>query len=59
MFLYPLAQTRTADGKVVEGRGVIPDIELSLDRQKLLGGVDSQLEAAIEYIESQMEQQSR
>ena len=59
IFLYPLAQTQTADGTVIEGRGVIPDIEVSLDRQKLLGGVDSQLEAAIEYIESQMEQGSR
>jgi C-terminal processing protease CtpA/Prc len=48
--MYPVEQTRTADGTVLEGRGVIPDIEVALDRALLLQGVDSQLEAAIQYI---------
>ena len=53
MLIVPVAQTRTADGTVLEGRGVIPDIEVALDRSLLLQGIDSQLEAAIEYIERQ------
>ncbi|MEA3441251.1 MAG: S41 family peptidase [Chloroflexota bacterium] len=55
-FLYPIAQTQTADGRVIEDNGIIPDIEVELDRQQLLQGIDSQLEAAIEYIASQMEE---
>jgi carboxyl-terminal processing protease len=47
LFVYPIEQTRTADGRVLEGRGVIPDIEVKLDRALLLQGIDSQLEAAI------------
>jgi C-terminal peptidase prc len=50
-FMYPIEQTRTADGTVLEGRGVIPDVEVALDRALLLQGVDSQLEAAIDYID--------
>lgn len=48
--LYPIAQTRTSDGTILEGRGVIPDIEVSLDRDSLLQGRDVQLEAAIDYL---------
>jgi len=50
--LYPVGQPRTPKGIVVEGRGVIPDIEVSLTRQDLLKGKDSQLEAAINYIKN-------
>jgi carboxyl-terminal processing protease len=49
-FLYPKAWTITADGTVLEGHGVVPDIEVALDRNELLQGKDSQLEAAINYI---------
>jgi C-terminal processing protease CtpA/Prc len=52
-FMYPIEQTRTADGTILEGRGVIPDIQIELDRDLLLQGIDSQLEAAIDYIEAQ------
>jgi C-terminal peptidase prc len=52
-FMYPIEQTRTADGTVLEGRGVIPGMEVALDRTLLLQGVDSQLETAIDYIEGQ------
>jgi carboxyl-terminal processing protease len=51
MLMYPIEQTITADGTVLEGHGVVPDIPVGLDRDLLLQGVDSQLEAAIEYIE--------
>jgi len=49
---YPYGQTRTADGTVLEGRGVIPDIEVALDRTSLLQGRDPQLEAAIKAVQN-------
>ena len=49
-FVFPVAITRLADGTVLEGRGVLPDIEAALDRALLLQGRDSQLEAAINYL---------
>jgi carboxyl-terminal processing protease len=52
VLIYPVAQTRTKDDKVLEGNGVIPDIEVKLDRSSLLQGIDNQIEAAIGYIES-------
>jgi carboxyl-terminal processing protease len=50
VLMYPNMQTRTADGTVLEGQGVIPDVEVSLDRAALLQGTDPQLEAAIKAI---------
>jgi carboxyl-terminal processing protease len=49
-FIYPVFQISTPDGTVLEGHGVVPDIEVALDRTLLLQGIDSQLEAAIRYI---------
>ena len=46
---YPFGQSQTPDGRVLEDNGVVPDIEIALDRQQLLQGIDAQLEAAIEY----------
>lgn len=51
ILMYPIEQTMTADGAVLEGHGVVPDIPVGLDRDLLLQGVDSQLETAIECIE--------
>ncbi len=48
---YPIAQSQTPAGRVLEDNGVVPDIEVALDRQELLQGTDSQLEAAIIYLE--------
>jgi carboxyl-terminal processing protease len=53
IFMYPVAQLKTPDGTVLEGHGVVPDVEVGLDRGMLLKGVDSQLDAAIGYIEDQ------
>ena len=50
VFLYPNTQTITSDGTVLEGHGVVPDIEVALDRNELLQGKDTQLEAAINFI---------
>jgi C-terminal processing protease CtpA/Prc len=36
-----IAQTKTADGTVLEGRGVIPDIETTRVRTLLVQGRDS------------------
>jgi carboxyl-terminal processing protease len=51
IFMYPVAQLATPDGTVLEGHGVVPNIEVGLDRDKLLKGIDSQLEAARSYLE--------
>ena len=48
-----MGQARTPKGVVIEGRGVIPNIEMTLTRAELLKGNDSQLEMAIEYIQQQ------
>jgi C-terminal processing protease CtpA/Prc len=48
------AQERTLDGTLLEGQGLVPDIEVALDRTLLLKDVDSQLEAAIQTIEQEI-----
>jgi carboxyl-terminal processing protease len=53
ILIYPVLQIIAPDGTVLEGQGVIPDIKVELDRELLLQGIDSQLEAAIDYIEDQ------
>ncbi|MFQ5752602.1 MAG: S41 family peptidase, partial [bacterium] len=50
LFVYPNAQTLTAGNEVLEGVGVIPDIEVGLDKEALLKGKDNQLEKAVEYL---------
>jgi carboxyl-terminal processing protease len=48
--VYPMAETVVADGTVLEGRGVIPDVEVNLTLQSLADGRDLQLQAAIELV---------
>jgi C-terminal peptidase prc len=48
---YPIAEGQTPDGRVLENNGVVPDIEVALDRAQLLQGNDTQLEAAINFLE--------
>lgn len=50
ILMHPIAQPVIPDGTVLEGHGVIPDIEVKLDREMLLKGVDSQVDAAIRYL---------
>jgi carboxyl-terminal processing protease len=47
-FQYAFADFKTPKGVLVEGRGVLPDREVKLDRRSLLAGSDAQLEAALE-----------
>ncbi len=49
-FMYPFLQPIPADGRIIEGNGVKPDIEVALDRDSLLLGVDTQLEAAMRHL---------
>jgi len=52
-FMYLVAQSTTPDGTVLEGRGVIPDITVRLDRESLLAGRDTQLDRAVAYIKNE------
>jgi C-terminal peptidase prc len=49
-FLHTILQPLPSNGKIIEGNGVKPDIQVSLDRRALLDGRDTQLEAAVDYI---------
>jgi carboxyl-terminal processing protease len=53
LLIYPFAQSQTPDGRVLEDNGVVPDIEVALDRGQLLQGVDAQLEAALTYLKQE------
>jgi C-terminal peptidase prc len=53
IFMYPVAQISTPDGTVLEAHGVVPDIEVRLEREMLLKGIDSQLDFAIRYIDNE------
>jgi len=52
LFQYAIADFRTPDGVLLEGRGVIPNREVILTRQALLAGRDPQLDAAIKAVTS-------
>jgi carboxyl-terminal processing protease len=51
-FQFPIASYRSADGAELEGRGVVPDERVVLDRSALLAGRDPVLEAATAWIRS-------
>jgi len=51
--MHTFVQPLPADGKIIEGNGVMPDIEVSPDREALLDGRDAQLEEAIKFILAQ------
>lgn len=46
---YPFGQSQTPDGRVLEDNGVVPDVQVALDRDLLLQGIDRQLETAVDY----------
>jgi carboxyl-terminal processing protease len=52
-FMHTIAQNLTPDGRAIEDQGVVPDLEVELDRKELLQGRDAQLQAAIDYLRSQ------
>ena len=55
VFMYPVAQISTPAGEVLEGYGVVPDIEVRLDLELLLKSIDSQLDSAVRYIKKEMQ----
>lgn len=52
LLLYAVGEPRTPKGRVIEGSGVIPNIDARLTRSDLLAGRDTQLEAALAYLRS-------
>ncbi len=58
-FQYAIANYVSANGKPLEGSGVIPDIEVQPTRQKLLAGEDPVLKAALDWIETEKEVRTR
>ena len=51
ILIYPYGQSQTPDGRILEDNGVVPDIEVVLDRASLLQGKDVQLEAALAFLD--------
>jgi carboxyl-terminal processing protease len=49
-FMHTILQPLPSNGAIIEDHGVMPDVEVSLDREALLEGRDTQLDAAIKYI---------
>jgi len=52
LLIHPVAQTLVADGTVLEGHGVIPDLPIAVHRSDLLAGIDPPLQAAIYHLQS-------
>ncbi|MDH3190977.1 MAG: S41 family peptidase [Acidimicrobiia bacterium] len=50
LMIYPVVESSLADGTVLEGHGVIPDIAVATTREDLLAGVDAPLKTAIDHI---------
>jgi carboxyl-terminal processing protease len=52
-FQYPTASYTSSSGRVLEGNGVIPDVEVRQDREAIATGRDPVIEAAVEWIVGQ------
>lgn len=52
IFMFPIANFKTPKGNLLEGIGVKPDVESLINRNSLLTGKDVQIEAALNYLES-------
>lgn len=50
---HAIADFKTADGTLLEGRGVVPDEQVAITRADLLAGRDQVLEAALRWIAAQ------
>ncbi|MEO6723870.1 MAG: S41 family peptidase [Blastocatellia bacterium] len=58
LFQFAIADFKTPKGVLIEGRGVIPDLEMKWNRASLLAGNDAQLDAAIAQM-SRLRQRER
>ncbi len=54
VFLFPVANFQTPNGNLLEGKGIEPNLTVSLDRQSLLAGKDKQLDAAINFLQGNL-----
>lgn len=54
LFQYGFANYRTPYGTVLEGRGVVPDVQVKMNRRALLAGHDPQLASALEQIKQRI-----
>ena len=52
LFQYPISDYKSPKNVLIEGRGVIPDVEVKNTRQTLLDGRDAPLEEAVKIINS-------
>jgi C-terminal processing protease CtpA/Prc len=59
LLVYPYFQVVMNDGSILENQGVVPDIRVSLERDLLSRGVDSQLDAAIRYLTDAIKRSSK
>ncbi|HVF89512.1 MAG TPA: S41 family peptidase [Blastocatellia bacterium] len=50
IFQYAIGDFKSPRGTLIEGHGVIPDVEVKLSRSELLKGSDPQIDAAIKQI---------
>ena len=50
MVVIPVAQIIYPDGAIIEGEGIEPDKAVQLKQEDLLNGVDTQLQAAVDYL---------
>ena len=53
--VLPVAEASLADGRRLEGVGVVPDILAPLSRAALLDGRDPQLDAALRFVQGQLD----
>ncbi len=57
-FQYAMASYESASGTMLEGNGVMPDVEVELSREALLAGHDPVIEAALEWIAAESASQA-
>ena len=51
VLIHAYADFVTADGTRLEGRGVVPDVEVPLNREDLLAGKDAAMDRALQWVE--------
>jgi carboxyl-terminal processing protease len=51
VLIHAYADFVTADGTRLEGRGVVPDVEVPLSREDLLAGKDAAMDRALQWVE--------
>ncbi len=54
VFQYAIGDFKTPKGTLIEGRGVLPDVEIKLTRAGLLAGRDLPLEAAVAALQKRV-----